>query len=414
MTVATPATPRRAAIAFVFVTILLDMLAVGMIVPVLPKLIEDFLGGNTAQAARIFGYFSIVWAFMQFLSMPLMGALSDRFGRRPVILISNFGLGIDYVVMALAPTLGWLLIGRILSGICAASVSTAMAYVADVTSVEKRSAAFGMLGVAFGVGFVVGPALGGVLGSIDPRLPFWAAAAFSLANGLYGLFVLPESLPREQRRPFEWRRANPIGSLELLRSHRELTGLASVSFLINLAHNALPAIFVLYAMYRYDWTQRDVGLALAAAGVTAAIVQGGLVRVVVRHLGERRTLLVGLAGGALGFAVHAFAQNGALFTVGIPLVGLCGLAGPAVQSLMSRRVARNEQGGLQGANGALFGISAMIGPGLFTQSFAISIGPDAPWHLPGAPFLLAALLLVVAIAVAGRTPSDPATPEAHD
>jgi DHA1 family tetracycline resistance protein-like MFS transporter len=406
MTDANPVPPRRAALAFVFVTIMLDMLALGMVVPVLPKLVEDFLGGDTAAAARIFGYLGIVWAFMQFLSMPLLGALSDRFGRRPVILISNFGLGVAYVVTALAPSLAWLLVSRILSGICAASFSTATAYVADVTPVEKRSAAFGKLGVAFGIGFVAGPAIGGLLGSIDPRLPFWAAGAFSLVNGLYGVFVLPESLPREQRRRLEWRRANPVGSLTLLRSHRELTGLASVSFLVNLAHNALPAIYVLYAMYRYDWTQRDVGLALAAAGVTAAIVQGGLVGTVVRHLGERRTLRAGLVAGALGFAVYAFAPNGALFALGIPLAGLCGLAGPAVQTLMSRRVARNEQGELQGANGALFGISAMIGPGLFTQTFAFSIGERADWYLPGAPFLLATLLLLAALAIAARTPRE--------
>jgi DHA1 family tetracycline resistance protein-like MFS transporter len=397
--------PRKAALAFIFVTIALDMLALGMIVPVFPKLIEDFLGGDTAHAARIYGYFGVVWALMQFVSMPVMGALSDRYGRRPVILISNFGLGLDYIVMALAPNLGWLLVGRVLSGICAASITTGMAYVADVTPAERRSAAFGVIGVAFGLGFVLGPAIGGLLGSVDARLPFWAAAAFSVANGLYGLLILPESLPASARRRFEWRRANPVGSLRLLRSHPELADLASVSFLANLAHTALPAIFVLYAMYRYGWTERAVGLTLAVVGVTAAVVQGGLVGPLVRKLGERRTLLIGLAAGACGFAVYAAARSGALFLAGIPLVALWGLAGPAVQSLMSRRVTTSEQGELQGANGALFGIAAMIGPGLFTQAFSYSIGEHAPWHVPGASFLVACVLLVAAFGVAVSTAS---------
>jgi len=402
-------TPRRkAAFAFIFVTILLDMLALGMIVPVFPKLIEDFLGGNTSAAAKVYGYFSIVWAFMQFLSMPVMGALSDRYGRRPVILISNFGLAIDYIVMALAPNLGWLLAGRVLSGISAASITTGMAYIADVTPSAKRSAAYGLIGVAFGAGFVLGPAIGGLLGSIDARLPFWAAAAFSLANGCYGLLILPESLARELRRPFDWRRANPLGSLKLLRSHPELTGLASVAFLANLAHNALPAIFVLYTMHRYDWTQKAIGLTLAAVGITAAVVQGVLVGPAVKRLGERRTLLFGLAMGAVGFAVYAFAPNGATFLLGVPIVGLCGLSGPAVQSLMSRLVDPSEQGELQGANGALFGITAMIGPGLFTQVFAASIGLHARWQLPGAAFLVATALTLAAMVVASRVSRETA------
>ena len=257
---------RRAALVFIFITIVLDMLALGLIIPVLPGLIEDFLGGDTAGAAKVYGVFGTVWALMQFFSMPIAGSLSDRFGRRPVVLLSNLGLGLDYVLMALAPNLAWLFVGRVISGITAASVSTGMAYVADVTPPEKRSGAFGMLGVAFGIGFVFGPALGGVLGTVDPRLPFWVAAGLSLANAAYGYFVLPESLPPEKRRPFEWRRSNPLGSLRLLRSHPELTGLAGVVFLNNLAHAALPATFVLYAGYRYGWDARTVGLTLGVIG----------------------------------------------------------------------------------------------------------------------------------------------------
>jgi MFS transporter, DHA1 family, tetracycline resistance protein len=242
---------RPAAFAFVFVTVLLDMLAIGIIIPVLPKLVVDFVGGDAAEGARIYGLFGTVWALMQFVFSPVQGALSDRFGRRPVILISNFGLGLDYIVMALAPSLNWLFVGRVISGITAASISTAYAYVADVTPPEARAARFGLLGAAFGIGFVLGPALGGLAGAVDPRLPFWIAAALSLANALYGLLVLPESLPPERRAPFAWRRANPVGALALLASQSTLIGLATVNFLGNLAHAALPSIGVLYMMYRY-------------------------------------------------------------------------------------------------------------------------------------------------------------------
>ncbi len=393
---------RRAALVFIFVTIALDMMALGLIVPVLPKLIEDLMGGDTAGAARIFGIFGIVWALMQFVSMPVMGALSDRFGRRPVILLSNFGLALHYVLMALAPNLAWLFVGRVISGITAASVSTGMAYVADVTPVEKRAGAFGLVGIAFGLGFVLGPALGGLLGAIDARLPFWAAAGFSLVNALYGVFVLPESLPPERRRAFDWRRANPVGSINLLRSRPGLTRLAGISFLGNLAHAVLPSLFVLYAGYRYGWQERALGLSLALVGVSSAIVQGALVGQLVRRLGERRTLLTGLAFGVSGFGVSAIAATGAAFLAAIPLVALAGLAGPSTQGMMTRLVDPTQQGALQGANGAVLGFAAMIGPGLFTQIFATFIGDATPWHLPGAPFLLAAALLAAAWVLALR------------
>jgi MFS transporter, DHA1 family, tetracycline resistance protein len=400
--------PRRAALAFIFVTIALDMMALGLIVPVLPKLIEDFMGGDTADAARIYGIFGIVWALMQFVSMPVMGALSDRFGRRPVILMSNFGLALDYVLMALAPNLAWLFVGRVISGITAASISSGMAYVADVTPIEKRAGAFGLVGIAFGLGFVLGPALGGLLGGVDPRLPFWAAAGFSFANALYGVFVLPESLPRDRRRAFDWRRANPVGSITLLRSRPGLTRLAGISFLGNLAHAVLPSIFVLYAGYRYGWQERTVGLSLALVGVSSAIVQGALVGRLVKRLGERRTLLTGLAFGISGFGVYGVAATGAVFLAAIPLVALWGLAGPSTLGLMTRLVDPSQQGALQGANGAVLGVAAMIGPGLFTQIFATFIDDAAPWHLPGAPFFLASALLAVAWMLARRV--SPALP----
>lgn len=389
-----PTTARRAALAFIFITIVLDMLAVGMIVPVLPGLVTSFTGGNTEQGARMYGIFGTVWALMQFFFAPVLGTMSDRFGRRPIVLLSNFGLGLDYILMALAPTLSWLFVGRVISGITSASVPAASAYIADVTSEEKRARAFGMLGAAFGLGFIVGPALGGVLGNISPRLPFWVAAALSLVNAMYGLFVLPESLSREKRAPFAWKRANPVGSLKLLRSHPELFGLAGVTFLSSLAHESLPNTFVLYAMYRYKWDQQTIGLALATVGICYGIVQGALVGRIVGSLGERKALIIGLFFGAIGFSIYGVAAAGWIFWLGIPLMSIWGISGPAAQGMMCRRVTSSEQGQLQGAISSLRGITGMLGPGLFTFTFAAFIDPNRRWHLPGAPFLLSAVLLL--------------------
>lgn len=392
---------RRAAFAFIFATVFLDMLAVGIVIPVLPKLVLDFVG-ETGQAAVIFGIFGTGWALMQFLFSPFQGALSDSFGRRPLILISNFGVGLDYVLMALAPTLQWLFIGRVISGITAASISTAYAYVTDVTPPERRAARFGLLGAAFGAGFVLGPALGGLAGSVSPRLPFWIAAGLSLANACYGLFILPESLPRSRRAAFNWRRANPFGALVLLRSHAELFGLASVNFLSDLAHAALSSIAVLYMLYRYGWDQRTIGLTMAGVGVASIIVQGSIVGAVTKRIGERAALILGLAFGVLGFIVFALAQSGMAFWVGIPLLALWGLESPASLSLMSRLVGETEQGRLQGANSSITGIANLFGPALFTQVFAFAIAPGRVWHVPGAPFLIATLLLAFSGFVAWR------------
>ena len=387
---------REAAFVFIFATVLLDMLAIGIVIPVLPKLVVDFVGGDTQQAAKIFGVFGTAWALMQFLFSPFQGSLSDSFGRRPVILISNFGVGLDYVLMALAPTLGWLLVGRVISGITAASISTAYAYVADVTPQDKRAARFGLLGAAFGAGFVLGPALGGFAGSISPRLPFWIAAGLSLANACYGLLVLPESLSRSRRAGFRWRRANPFGALALLRSHAELFGLAFVNFLGNLAHAVLPSISVLYMLYRYGSNERIVGLTLAGVGFASIIVQGAVVGPVTQRIGERAALMLGLAFGVAGFLVFALAKTDAEFWIGIPLLALWGLESPACMALMSRLVGGSEQGRLQGANSSVTGIANLFGPALFTQTFAFAIGAGRDWQLPGAPFLIATLLLALA------------------
>jgi DHA1 family tetracycline resistance protein-like MFS transporter len=402
---------RRATLVFIFIAVLLDMLALGVMIPVLPKLIEQFSSGDTARAAEIFGLFGAVWALMQFLVSPLIGALSDRFGRRPVILISSFGQALDYILMALAPNLLWLFIGRVISGITASNIAAAFAYVADVTPAEQRAKSFGLIGAAFGAGFVLGPAVGGLLGGIDPRLPFWASAGLSLANACYGLFILPESLPREQRAKFEWRRANPIGSLALLRSHRELLGLAISNFLAYLAHVVLPSVFVLYAGYRYGWDERAVGLTLALVGVCAIVVQSLLVGPAVARFGERTALILALICGAIGMTIFGLAPTGIAFLVGVPVMSLWGLSGPALQGLMTRRVGANEQGQLQGANSSIMGIANLVGPLIFATIFAYSIGGGRGWNLPGASFLLAALLLVGSAVVAWQvTRPQPARP----
>jgi DHA1 family tetracycline resistance protein-like MFS transporter len=388
---------RRAAFAFIFLTVLLDVLALGVIIPVLPKLVENFVGGDTPTAAHLYGLFGTVWALMQFLFSPFLGVLSDRYGRRPVILLSCLGLGLDYFAMALAPSLTWLFVGRIVSGITAASIGTAGAYIADVTPPEKRSASFGMLGAAWGLGFVIGPALGGLLGSHSLRLPFWVAGGLSLLNAVYGLAVLPESLPPERRSGFAWKKANPVGALELLRSYPRLTGLAVVFMLYQLAHQVLPSVFVLYAGHRYGWKEIDVGTCLAAVGVCGVIVQGGLVRPIVARIGERRAMLAGLCFGMAGFTIYGLAGTGRGLWAGIPVFAFMGLFGPSAMGLMSRVVDPTEQGRLQGANSCLSGITGLIGPTLFTATFAEFIRPGRAWALPGAPFLLAAALLGVAL-----------------
>ncbi|PTU31894.1 TCR/Tet family MFS transporter [Stenotrophobium rhamnosiphilum] len=392
----------RAAVIFIFITVCIDIISFGIIIPVLPHLVTTFAGGDIAHGARVYGVFTTVWALMQFFSSPILGALSDRFGRRPVILLSCVGMGLDFILMAMAPNLAWLFVGRMISGITAANFSTASAYIADVTSPDKRAAAFGMLGVAFGIGFVIGPAIGGLLGSIDPHLPFWAGAVLALINAAYGYFVLPESLAPEHRSAFSWRKANPLGALKLLRVHPELMSMASINFLSQLAQSVYSTVIVLYMGYRYSWDAGQIGMTLALVGVCSAIVQGGLTGPVVRYFGERHALLFSLLIGIAGFVIFGLSSTGILFLCGIPVIALSGFANPAVQSLMTQRVLPSEQGLLQGANAALIGITGMIGPILFSETYARFIDPDNTVHLPGAPFLLAAVLMTVAAFIAWR------------
>lgn len=392
---------RQAAVVFILVTVMLDMLAVGLIGPVLPKLILDFLGGNMKSAADWNGIFGTVFALMQFFFSPVLGVLSDRFGRRPVILLSNLGLGLDYIVMALAPTMSWLFLGRIVAGITASSIPAAMAYIADVVPKEKRSGAFGMIGVAFGVGFVLGPATGGLLADLDPRLPFWVAAGFSLTNWLWGYFFVPESLPQDRRKEFTLRRANPVGALVLLRSHHELWRLATIQFLAYVAHNVF-SVWALYAIYRYAWNQSMIGLSLAVVGVCTAVISAALTPQMVKRFGERRTLYIGQFFGAIGMFIAGLARTGAVYLASIPIISMWNISMPAAQGMMTQRVSEREQGELQGAIGSLRSLAFLIGPGLFSWTFAFFIDPKRSFQLPGAPYYLAAALLFTAMLMSMR------------
>lgn len=394
---------RRAAVVFIFITVVLDMLAFGIVIPVLPHLIEQLAGGGVANAAWWVGVFGTVFAIVQFACSPIQGALSDRFGRRPVILISNAGLAIDFVVLALAPTLWLLFVARVILGVTAASFTTANAYIADITPKEKRAAAYGILGSAFGLGFIIGPGLGGLLGHVDLRLPFWVAAGLAACNFTYGLFVLPESLPKERRTArFELHSAHPLGSLKLLRRYPLVLGLAVVMFLVYLAHYVLQTTFVLYADYRYGWGPQAVGYVLMLVGGCDGLVQAFLTRRLAPKLGERRLLLGGILCGIGAFLVMGLADSGFVFLLGIPLMALWGLSQPPMQSIMTHQVDPHEQGRLQGAISSLASFAGIFGPFLFAQVFSISISPNSPIHLPGLAFVLSAVLLAIGSVIAWR------------
>src|SRR6266516_2446592 len=392
---------RQAAVIFIFITVLLDMLALGLVAPVLPKLLLSFLNNDMKRAADWNGIFLTVFAAMQFFFSPVIGVLSDRIGRRPVLLLSSLGLGLDYVVMALAPTIGWLFLGRIISGITASSIPTAMAYIADVTPREKRAGAFGMIGAAFGIGFTLGPVVGGFVGNTNPRLAFWVAAGFSLTNWLYGFFFVPESLPQDQRRKFTWRRANPVGSLVLLRSHPDLWKLATIQFLAYVSHEIF-AIWALYAIYRFAWDPWSIAKSLFVVGVCTAVISGGLTGRIVAWLGERRTLYIGQFFGALGMMVAGLARSGAVYVASIPIISMWNISFPAAQGIMTHHVSEREQGELQGAISSLRSIAFVIGPFLFSWTFKWSIDPSHGINVPGAGYFLAAALLFTAAVMATR------------
>jgi|SRR5947209_6337718 len=395
---ATSAPPprRRAALVFVLITVALDMVALGIIAPVLAPLVVQFLSGDAARASAVIGVFGTTFALMQFVWSPVLGVLSDRFGRKPVIVLSNLGLGVDYAIMALAPNLWWLFVGRVVSGITSASATAAGAYIADVVPPERRAGAFGMFGAAFGLGFIIGPAIGGFLGGVDPRLPFWAAAACSVLNALYGTLVLPESLSRDRRKAFSLARANPLGALRLLRRHRELSGLATSTFLSILASVCLQSTFVIYTIYRYHWDTRAVGLSLAFVGISSAVVQAAATGPLVKRLGERRAMYAGIVAGATGLALYGLAPNGIVFALATPILMFWGLASASAQQIMTRHVEPNEQGELQGAIGSIRGLAFLVGPSVFTLTLAAAIGPWKNVGIPGAAWYLAALVLLAA------------------
>jgi len=395
-----PPPRHQAAFGFIFITVLLDMMALGLIVPVLPRIVLGFMHGDTAAASHMLGLLGAFWASVQFLTMPVMGAFSDQFGRRPAILLSNFGLAIAYLLAAAAPNIAWLFASRILSGAAAASVSTANAYVADVTPPDHRAARFGLLGAAFGAGFVLGPAVGGLLGAIDLRLPYAVAAGFSVLNGLYGLFVLPESLPRERRSRFSWAKANPVGAFKFLSARPRILGLTAARFLEGMAQVVLPSTFVLYAGHRYGWDTRMVGITLGCVGVASVAVNIGLVRAIVARIGERRAMLTGLASAIVGFSIYGLAPVGWMFWCGIPFAAFWAMSGASGQAILTRQVGPTEQGQLQGALAAVVGVAGMIAPIVFTTVFAAGIEGRLGASVPGAPFLLAACLLSAAWLIA--------------
>lgn len=405
-------TPRKPALGFIFVTLVLDVLGIGLIVPILPKLVKFFEAGDTSAAANTSGLLMALYAMMQFLCAPLLGSLSDRFGRRPVILASLLGSGLDYFLLALAPNLGWFFAGRVIAGVTGANYSAATAYIADISPPEKRAANFGMIGAAFGLGFILGPALGGVLQAVGTsavnaefglRLPFIVAGVLTLVNWLYGLLVLPESLVPENRRDFSWARANPVGALLDLRRHPVVIGLAATYFLVSLAHQAFPATWVLYTENRFGWTSIQTGLSLALVGLTAALVQGGLTRVVIPRLGERKAVVVGLSISAMAFVAYGLANHGWMFYALIVVGSLGGISNPAVQGLISRSVGANEQGGVQGSLAGLQSVAGFLGIQLSSRLFGYFIRPEAPVQLPGAAFFGGAILMAFGLALAIRS-----------
>lgn len=394
---------RPAALGFIFITLLIDITGIGIIIPVLPTLISELIGGTMSDAARYGGWLLFSYAFVQFLCAPIIGGLSDQYGRRPVLLASLFGFGLDYLFLAYAPTIGWLFVGRIIAGVMGASFTTGAAYIADVSTPEKRAQNFGLLGAAFGLGFIIGPVVGGLLGQYGSRVPFLAAAALSLLNWLYGYFILPESLKPENRRTFSWRRANPAGSLRHLRKFPVISGLIISLVLVYIASHSVHSVWSYYTMEKFDWHEAQVGYSLGAVGLLSAIVQGGLIRIIIPKLGRERSVYIGLLLYSIGFTLFAFASKGwMMYAFMVPYI-LGGIAGPAIQGLISTEVPANEQGELQGGLTSLQSVTSIIGPPLMTGLFAYFTRHDTALYFPGAPLLLGAVLTLVSTILAWRS-----------
>ena len=386
---------KNAAVGFIFITLLLDVIGIGIIIPVIPDLIIELTGENLSNASTIGGWLMFAYAFFQFIFAPLIGGLSDRYGRRPVLLLSLLGFGLDYILLALAPTLAWLFVGRIISGIFGASFTTGSAYIADVSPPEKRAQNFGLIGAAFGLGFIIGPVIGGLLGVYGSRVPFYAAAVLTLLNALYGFFILPESLPKEKRRAFKLSRANPIGSIKVFKNKPLILGLLFGLSFIYIASHAVQSTWTFYTMYRFDWDVKMVGYSLGFVGVLSALVQGLLIRVLIPKLGQERAIYLGLLFYGLGLVLFGLAFEGWQMYPYLVIYCLGGIAGPAIQGLMSNYVPDDQQGELQGANTSMMSLTSIIGPPLMTGVFAFYTSVDNSIQLPGAPMFLGATLLLV-------------------
>jgi DHA1 family tetracycline resistance protein-like MFS transporter len=404
----------RQAIIVVLVTALLDSIGFGIIMPVLPQLLMDVTGEGMSASARYGGWLMFAYAAMQFCLAPVIGNLSDRFGRRPVLLVSLFVLGVDYLVMWWAPTFVWLLLGRIIAGAAASTYSTCNAFIADVSPPAVRAQNFGLMGAAFGMGFIIGPVIGGLLGEYGPRAPFLAAAVLAFANLIYGVVVLPESLSRDQRRPFDWRRANPTGTLTALRRYPMVSGLIGAYFLFLLGHHALPSIWSFFTMEKFDWSPREVGYSMGFVGVLMVIVQAVLLRVLLPKLGARRAGTAGFVFTILAFLGYGLVAQGWMIYPFLVLGALQGFVTPAMQGIMSSNVPANEQGELQGGLASMASLTAILSPPFMTQTFAFFTGTEAPVYLPGAPFLVSALLTVMALAVFLRATAQLDAPAAED
>lgn len=391
------------ALGFIFITLILDVTGLGIIIPVMPSLIEELTGSGMSDAARYGGWMMFAYAVMQFLCAPIIGGLSDRYGRRPVLLISLFGFGLDYLLMAMAPTIGWLFMGRILAGMAGASMTTAMAYIADISTPEKRAQNFGLVGAAFGLGFIIGPVIGGVLGQFGPRIPFFAAATLSLLNWLYGYFILPESLAPENRRAFDWKRANPLGSLRNLGRYPVVLGLVTSLVLVYIASHAVQSTWSYFTMERFKWNEAMVGYSLGMAGLCVALVQGVLIRKINPRLGPNRSVYTGMLMYVIGLGLFAFSNQGWMMFVFLIPYCLGGIAGPALQGIMSNSVPPNEQGELQGGMSGLLSLTSIIGPPLMTNLFAYFTSDKAPVYFPGAAFMAGAVLSLLSGLWAWRT-----------
>ncbi|MCB0476122.1 MAG: TCR/Tet family MFS transporter [Flavobacteriaceae bacterium] len=391
---------KQAAIGFIFITLLIDITGWGIIIPVIPKLIEELINGDISQAAKIGGWLTFAYAITQFIFAPIIGNLSDKFGRRPVILISLFGFTLDYLLLAFAPTISWLFAGRIIAGITGASVTTASAYIADVSSPENRAKNFGMIGAAFGLGFIIGPVIGGVLGHYGSRVPFYATAILCMLNFLYGYFILPESLAKDKRRPFDIKRANPVGSLLQLKKYPALIGLVSAVFILYVASHAVQSNWSYFTMYQFDWTERMVGLSLGLIGLLVGLVQGVLIRWINPRLGNTKSIYMGMALYSLGMFLFAFATEGWMMMVFLVPYCLGGIAGPALQAVISMQVDPSEQGEIQGMLTSLMSASSIIGPPLMTGIFYYFTHDEAPFIFGGAPFVLGGFLMLASAIVA--------------